>query len=96
MKQNTDTASDGAACSVSLRVPVTLWAEIGDDRIEREYFVMIPLPDGHCPDLAKSLTLKATAQHLHGMMIKTGVSFIPNAIGEARADNATSPQDQTL
>lgn len=66
-------------CSASLRVPVTLWAEIGDDRIEREYFVTIPLPAGHCPELAKSLALKATAQHLHGMIIKTGVSFQPNA-----------------
>jgi hypothetical protein len=66
-------------CSASLRVPVTLWAEIGDDRIEREYFVTIPLPEGHCPELAKSLALKATAQHLHGIMIKTGVSFLPNS-----------------
>lgn len=78
----TDNASDGGlqpmTCS-SLMVPVTLWAEIGDDRIEREYFVTIPLPEGHCPELAKSLFLKATAQHLHGKMIKTGVSFLPNA-----------------
>ena len=81
MKKNlkSDSPLRAATCSASLRVPVTLWAEIGDDRIEREYFVTIPLPEGHCPELAKSLALKATAQHLHGMMIKTGVSFLPNA-----------------
>lgn len=66
-------------CSTSLRVPVTLWAEIGDDRIEREYFVTIPLPEGHCPNLAQSIALNATAQHLHETMIKTGVLFRPNA-----------------
>jgi hypothetical protein len=61
--------------SDSLRVPVTIWVEIGDERIERECSVTIPLPQGHCPKLAKSLMLKPIAQQLHGMMVKTGVSF---------------------
>jgi hypothetical protein len=70
------TTRDG---SLFLRVPVTLWAEISDDRIEREYFVTIPLPEGFCHELAKSIALDAAAQHLHGTMIKTGVSFQPKS-----------------
>ena len=73
--QKAVSASGSTSCSPSLIIPIKLWAEIDGERFEKSFDLKIPIREGECPELAKSIMLKPSAEIVAHQMIKTGYSL---------------------
>lgn len=62
------------------RIPVLLWAEIGEERIEVVKEISVSIGEGHCPILARKIFGNPMARALADITIKTGWEYCnPNA-----------------
>jgi hypothetical protein len=55
-----------------MKFNITLWAEIDGERIEVDKTIDIPIPDSHCPLLARDTKARLVAEAIANKSIKTG------------------------
>ena len=83
---------DSGTVTALVRIPVLLWAEIGDQRIEETREITLQIGRGWCPKLAAERSIEPMAKLMADMEIKTGyVICDANAAGQGRRE-ATYPE----